>query len=68
MIILRKIHPNIPSLRTSGDKMRLGTLQFDPPLILAPMAGITDYPFRKIAREMGCGLVFTEMISAKGFL
>ena len=48
--------------------MRLGTLQFDRPLILAPMAGITDYPFRKIAKEMGCGLVFTEMISAKGFL
>src|SRR4030067_1783529 len=48
--------------------MRLGTLQFDPPLLLAPMAGFTDYPFRKIAREMGCGLVFTEMISAKGFL
>jgi len=48
--------------------MRLGNLEFDKPLILAPMAGFTDYPFRKIAREMGCGLVFTEMISAKGFL
>jgi len=48
--------------------MRLGTLTLENNLVLAPMAGITDYPFRKIAREMGCGLVFTEMISAKGFL
>jgi tRNA-dihydrouridine synthase B len=48
--------------------MRLGKLEFDKPLVLAPMAGITDYPFRKIAREMGCGLVFTEMISAEGLL
>lgn len=38
------------------------------PLILAPMAGITDYPFRRIARDMGCPLAFTEMISAEGLL
>jgi tRNA-dihydrouridine synthase B len=48
--------------------MRLGNLQFDHPLFLAPMSGITDYPFRRIARECGCSLVFTQMISAEGFL
>ncbi len=48
--------------------MRLGSLQFDHPLFLAPMSGITDYPFRQLAREMGCGLVFTEMVSAEGFI
>ena len=48
--------------------MKLGNLQFDHPLFLAPMAGITDYPFRQLAREMGCPLVFTEMVSAEGFL
>jgi nifR3 family TIM-barrel protein len=32
------------------------------------MSGITDYPFRQLAREMGCGLVFTEMVSAEGWL
>ena len=32
------------------------------------MAGITDYPFRRIARDMGCPLAFTEMISAEGLL
>lgn len=35
------------------------------PLVLAPMAGVTDLPFRIICREMGAGLVFSEMISAE---
>lgn len=48
--------------------MRLGTLQLIKPLILAPMSGITDYPFRQIMREYGCPLAFTEMISAEGLI
>jgi tRNA-dihydrouridine synthase B len=48
--------------------MRIGNLQLDHPLFLAPLSGITDYPFRKLAREFGCGLVFTEMVSAEGLL
>lgn len=35
-------------------------------IFLAPMAGITDLPFRLICKDLGCGLVFTEMVSAKG--
>ena len=35
------------------------------PFLLAPMAGITDSPFRSFMREMGCGIVTTELISAK---
>lgn len=35
---------------------------------LAPMAGVTELPFRTLCREMGCSLTFTEMVSAKGFL
>ena len=35
------------------------------PVVAAPMAGISDRPARLIAREYGCGLVYTEMISAK---
>jgi len=48
--------------------MKLGTLQLIKPLILAPMSGITDYPFRQIMREYGCPLAFTEMISAEGLI
>jgi tRNA-dihydrouridine synthase B len=35
-------------------------------IFLAPLAGVTDLPFRIICKEFGAGLVFTEMISAKG--
>jgi len=36
------------------------------PFVLAPMAGITDRPFRSFMREMGCGIVLTELVSATG--
>ncbi len=48
--------------------MQLGNLPLNSHLVMAPMSGITDYPFRQLAREMGCGLVFTEMVSAEGLL
>lgn len=48
--------------------MRLGSLQLSNNLVLAPMSGITDYPFRRIAKMHGCSLVFTEMVSAEGLL
>lgn len=35
-------------------------------VFLAPMAGVTDMPFRILCKEQGCGLVYTEMVSAKG--
>jgi tRNA-dihydrouridine synthase B len=50
-------------MRTS---LAIGSLQVSPPLILAPMAGITDLPFRLLARAQGAPLCFTEMISAEG--
>lgn len=37
------------------------------PFVLAPMAGITDRPFRSFMRELGCGIVVTELVSATGF-
>jgi len=48
--------------------MRLGSLQLSNNLVLAPMSGITDYPFRQLIKEMGCGLVITEMVSAEGLI
>lgn len=46
--------------------MKIGNVSLDNPLILAPMAGVTDLPFRLLCKEQGCGLVYTEMVSAKG--
>lgn len=46
----------------------IGTLPLASPLILAPMAGITSLPFRRIMRKCGAALVFTEMVSANGLI
>jgi tRNA-dihydrouridine synthase B len=48
--------------------MRFGRLNLDNPLFMAPMAGITDYPFRRLVLEMGCRMVSTEMVSADGLV
>ncbi len=45
--------------------MQIGNVKLDSNFILAPMAGVSDLPFRLICREMGAGMVCTEMISAK---
>ena len=41
-------------------------IDFTDKIILAPMAGICDLPFRLLCKEQGCDIVYTEMISAKG--
>jgi len=48
--------------------MNIGSLQLTNNLLLAPMAGITDLPYRMIMKRFGAGLVFTEMISANGLV
>ncbi len=48
--------------------MNIANLLIDHPVLLAPLAGITDSVFRQLAREYGAGLVFTEMISAQGLI
>jgi len=47
---------------------QLGPLKLESPMALAPMAGYTDSPMRRIARRHGAGLVFSEMLSAEGTL
>ncbi len=48
--------------------MRIGKIELDVPVALAPMAGISDLPYRVICRKFGCGLTVSEMVSAKGIL
>ena len=47
--------------------MRFNNLEVEPPVFLAPMAGVSDYPYRQLVREMGVKLLYTEMVSAKGY-
>lgn len=49
----------------AGRQLRIGDVILENNVILAPMAGVTDLPFRLICREQGAGLVCMEMISAK---
>ncbi len=46
-------------------KLVIGNVTLDNPLILAPMAGVTDLPFRLLCKEQGAGLICMEMVSAK---
>ena len=48
--------------------MNIGSVKLDNPTILAPLAGITNLPFRLLAKEAGCALVWSEMISANGLV
>ena len=46
-------------------KLKIGSVELPNPVILAPMAGVSDLPFRLLCREQGAGLVCMEMVSAK---
>lgn len=46
--------------------MKIGSIELLNNIFLAPMAGVTDMPFRRICKKYGAGLVYSEMISAKG--
>ena len=45
--------------------MQISNVTLENNVFLAPMAGVTDIAFRSLCKEMGCGLVYTEMVSAK---
>lgn len=46
-------------------RWKIGDVQMENPFVLAPMAGVTDLPFRKLCKEQGAGLICMEMVSAK---
>ena len=48
--------------------MKVGNIEVNSNIFLAPMAEITDYPFRAIAKKYGAGLTFTQMVSAEGVI
>ena len=48
--------------------MKIGNLQLDSPTVFAPLAGISNLPLRLLAKEAGCGLVCSEMVSSHGLV
>ena len=48
--------------------LSIGNIKLSNPIFLAPMAGVTDHPFRVICRKMGAGVVYTEFVSSDGII
>jgi len=48
--------------------VRIGPIELNSPVVLAPMAGITNYPFRSLCRQFGAGLYVSEMITARALV
>lgn len=46
-------------------RLMVGPIEVSPPVVLAPMAGVTNYPFRRLCRRFGAGLFISEMITAR---
>jgi nifR3 family TIM-barrel protein len=51
-----------------GRGLAIGSLEIDPPVVLAPMAGVTNAPFRRLCRRYGAGLYVSEMIAARALV
>lgn len=57
------------SLQTTGaPALRIGDIELDSPVVLAPMAGITNTAFRRLCREYGAGLYVTEMVTSRALV
>ncbi|MFN0009023.1 MAG: tRNA dihydrouridine synthase DusB [Planctomycetota bacterium] len=65
-------NPAVPERRVAAPSefrpCAIGPLSVWPPVVLAPMAGVTNHPFRSLCREFGAGLYVSEMITARGYL
>ena len=48
--------------------LKIGPVSLDSPVILAPMSGVTDMPFRRLVKSCGVGLVVSEMIASKAMI
>lgn len=55
-------------MSTSTPALKLGPIAVDPPVVLAPMAGVTNVPFRNLCRSYGAGLYVSEMITARALV
>jgi len=53
---------------SAGEGFRIGDVFMDSPFVLAPLAGVSDSPFRRLAREQGASAVYTEMVSSDGLV
>src|SRR5438034_571982 len=63
------LNRDVPAARTAEfASLRVGAIAVWPPVVLAPMAGVTNPPFRTLCRRFGAGLYVSEMITARAFV
>jgi nifR3 family TIM-barrel protein len=63
------VSPESPAIaRRTGSTLKIGRLNLDVPVVLAPMAGITNTAFRRLCREYGAGLYVSEMITSRALV
>lgn len=63
------LNQSVPPARPAEfGPLQLGRLRVETPVVLAPMAGVTNYPYRALCRRFGAGLYVSEMITARGYL
>lgn len=55
-------------MKRTENNMKIGNVEVRNSLALGPMAGVTDLPFRLLCKEQGCGILYSEMVSAKAIL
>ena len=55
-------------LKTRRGALKIGPVCVDDPVVLAPMSGVTDLPFRRLVRKLGAGLVVSEMVASHAVL
>lgn len=60
--------PAVPATDPQARSLRIGTLSLSVPVVLAPMAGITNTAFRRLCREYGAGLYVSEMITSRALV
>ncbi len=66
---LSELNRDVPPARPGeAAPIPLGPIRVWPPVVLAPMAGVTNYPFRALCRRFGAGLVVSEMITARALV
>ncbi len=63
---MRLIYERTKKVKMGSNKLKIGNVSLDGNIVLAPMAGVTDLPFRLLCKRAGADLICTEMVSAKG--
>src|SRR5207249_9609659 len=67
-LVRQGLFPYLPPAMNELTPIHIGPVRIDAPVILAPMTGVTDLPFRRIVKRYGAGLTVSEMIASQAMV